>query len=621
MRLRRTGPDRYRHLGDRSAQFVGILACVVVVVVLSIFSTMGWLHRNVDVDTEWILFFDVARSHRRVTLGAFLCSVVVYTLLLGSLIAACTQSLRRASYDSPVRPSVLDRAIAASKWVQARWWRLALVVLVAWSPVFIMQFPGTSNADLIMQTREVLGTRAIFDYPPFDVYPTGTYLIPNDEVMLSNHHNAFLTLLYGSVLGASLDLYGNFEAGFIALVVTQVIFTLVAFGRAGQLLGRWTPHSIAAPLFIIAVIASGFPVAFWAMAIAKNPLFAAAFVWLLALAVDHVRSNGSPGSFRWFEWAAVTLIALNSAKFALPIIVVMIALVAMSRRDWTTVKLLLIGAVIPLIAFQMALRIGVDQDRIIPGDPLAGQGLQIQSMALTLRERPDALSGEDRQALDRIFDIEVMRENYIPATMAPVRGAGFRDGAYRWQEVTAEEAAQFDAIWLRLAQDEPDMITNGVLLTSFRFFDPLTQSRDNRPSIRSDDSISEISVDGENHLSDDFTNKEAREAIEAFALDVNSSEWLFYWGNSSTRIVMVILLATAAIALRRPGAWVWALPLALHCGVMLISPLDSSGRYALGITYFAPFAILALAGGKNTTSKKRFESLPPVPEGLGRRNG
>jgi hypothetical protein len=338
------------------------------------------------------------------------------------------------------------------------------------------------------------------------------------------------------------------------------------------------------------------------MSVSKNPLFAAAFCWALALAVDHVRSRERIPWHRMLEWGLVTLIAINAAKFATPLMAVLLVLVLLGRWGWGAWRTALVAVAIPLVLLQAGLKVGVAQEWIIPGDPMAGKGVQVLSMGLTLKVDPDALSEQDRADLEKIFDVDLMREKYKPATMGPIRGAGYREGAYQWRTVTAEEASRFNGIWLDLATDEPALIADGVLLKSYRFFDPVTHGRDNRPTITTDDAASGLTVTGPARLSDDFINTRGRETIDSAAAFVNGTPGLRFLMEAPLRTVLVILLAILAISLRRPSAWIWALPLALHAGVLLIAPVDSSGRYALGITYFLPFALLALAASREWVS-------------------
>ncbi len=578
-----------------------VLIPIIVVSVLALAATMGWFSRNVIPDGEYLLFLEYVGSHTKMLLATFLIFVGIFAGMILALIHWGGNALDRSDDSAPGR-RVITRINRGVDWVLARWWRLSALLAVAWSPLIVGQFPGTSNADLVMQAREVLGDRGEIDYPPFNVYPIAHYLVPNDEVLLSEHHNALLTLMYGTVLGKSLEHFGSFEVGFIILTMSQLAITLIAFGRASELLSRWVTRPGARSLFLAVLILSGFPTALWAVAIAKNPLFGAAFVWLIALAFDHVRSRESPHWMRALELVLPAVMALNSAKFAQPILAVLLIMVLIAQVSWAKWRVALAGLALPILLTQLVVDIGIAQEKIIPGDPMAGKGLQIQSMALTLKERPGALSPEDERALNEIFDVEMMIEGYQPRTMAPVRGAGFREGAYQWREVTRQEASEFNGIWRRLALAEPDMVVNGALLTSYRFFDPFTPASDNRPSITNDDSIQTLVITDGATLSDDFTNLERRETLHEVANDLSTDEWLLLPTNGVARTVVVILLATAAIILRRPAAWIWALPMALHCGVFLLSPLDSSGRYALGVTYFMPFAILAFASARSVGS-------------------
>lgn len=576
----------------------GWSTAVASVLVLSLFTTAGYADRNRDDSQPYTLlvhhFFDAPFQ----LAGIFTLCVLGYT----ATIAIVIQIVKRwdtAHTSQFTRDRAKAHRIKATwqmsiTWIYGRWWRLSLFTAVAWAPILIMQAPGTSNADLVMQALETLSDRSSMDYPPFDVYPIAHYLIPNDDVLLSNHHNALLTLTYGNILGLSITLFDSFRAGFVFLTVSQAIFTLVAFGAALRIVGKHVPSIAIKTTALVALAVCGAPVAMWSIAIAKNPLFAAAFIWWLAIAIDFFVSRHETISLRRIApWGITTLIMLVSAKFAIYIIVVQLIILLIARRRKKSWVEVLAALAVPVLLFQIILRLLIAAEVVIPGDPLAGKGPQIQSLALALRESPTTLTDEQKADLDKIFDVEIMSQDFDQWTMAPIRGAGYREGAYRWKEVTRAEAARFDKLWLQAVKNEPLLIIDGIIMQSFRFFDPLSEGRDNTPSIRTDDGISAVHVNG-HVLSDDGLNDHLREALHQLNSDIMDTPWLRLLLESSLRVALVVVLAIAGILMRRPAVWIWALPLALHCGVLIISPLASSGRYALGITYAIPLVVLAL---------------------------
>lgn len=577
---------------------VAVVVPIVVVVVLATFATIGHLARSAA-DGEAVLLSQQLTDQPGRVVGTWLLAAAGYAALLGLLIVLYRRAGPREA---------TGRITRASEWVFARWWRVSLVLMVLWSPLFVMQAPGSANSDLHFQVMEVLKDRGDDFYKPFDVYPMAHYLLPNDQVLLSNHHNAFLTWIYGRTIGLSGTLFGSYKPGFLLLTSTQAVFTLVALGRAMSVAASWVLSSRVKVVALVVLVACGYPMALWSTSIAKNPLFAAAFVWWLALSVEHARSTGRPPRWRWLEWLVVTLVMLISAKFALYIVAVQIVVLVIVRRGWPAWRSVGFSLVLPTMVFYLALKSVVAAGWVIPGDPLAGNGLQIQTTAVVLKEHPDALSPSDRDRLEEIFDVDMMVDVYDPATMKPIRGAGYSDGAYKWREVTREEAAQFPDIWWDLVRSEPRTVADGVLFKAYAFFDPLTQGRFNWPNIRINDLMQSKKINGL-VLTDDGTNDALRTRLHDATVTVNETSGLSLVIASSVRVVLVILLVTAGIALRRPSVWVWGLPLALHSAVLVMSPLSSSGRYALGIAYALPFAVLAVA------ASRREESSSTEPTG------
>lgn len=581
-----------RRLRAALQRLVAIAVPAVVLAVLALFGTAGHFDRRRDADEPYALLLEIAFARPLEAIGVFAAFAAVYTALFLGVLAIVRRWSRAAVPGTDASRAVVT-ARRAMAWLYARWWRISLVLMIAWSPLFLMQFPGTSNPDFHLAVVEVLGDRADMDYPPFDVYPIAHHLIPNDEVLLSTHHNAFLTWTYGTLMGTSMDLTGTFRWAFVLLTASQAAFTLLAFGRAMQLVARHVPGTSFRLLAIVVAVVCGHPVAMWSIALAKNPLFAAALLWWLAVCIDVVCSGRKTPLIRVVGWGALTFILINSAKYGEYIVLaqlVVLLIVRRGKRPWAEA---LTALAIPVLVFEALLRALIGGGHIIPDDPMAAKALQIQSLGLILQQNPDALTNEERERLGPAFDPEVMSQEFDPDFLRPMRGSGYRDGAYRWRTVTEEQAAEFDAVWASAAAREPGLVADSVILGAFRFFDPLSRGFDNWPRVDADDGIQALPIGG-HHFGDDGRNDAARAALTDLSHEVASTPGARLLLESSVRAALVVLLAAVAIALRRRAAWIWAVPLALHCGVLIAAPLAASGRYALGITYALPLAILAL---------------------------
>ncbi|MGI6879175.1 DUF6020 family protein [Microbacterium sp. gxy059] len=569
-----------------------MLVAALAVCALALLGAAGWVDRRRAPGEAYTLFLSDFASHAPEAITAFLLFAALYTACAAALRAAASRPVPATARGREPRPTAA-RLERTTTWLCGRWWRLSALLAVAWAPLLLMQLPGTSNPDFHLAVIEVLGDRATLEYPPFDVYPIAHHLVPDGDVLVSTHHNAFLTWLSGTLMGASLDLTGSFMWAFCLLTGSQAVFTIVAFGRALELLARHAPRTSFRALAVLCAIAGGWPIAMWSLALAKNPLFAAALVWWVAVCIDAVLSSRPVSARRLVGWACLTLVLLCSAKYGVYIVLAQLLLLIVLRRGRRRWAETLTALALPIVITEALLRGLIAGGFVIPNDPMEAKSLQIQSLGLVLQQDPEALTPEERSSLSPIFDPDAMSRDFDPDFVRPLRSSGYIDGAYRWRTVTQEEAAAFDGIWAAVAAREPLLVTDSVIRGAFRFFDPLSRGFDNWPRADADDGIQAVPIDG-HHFGDDGRNDAARDALTATTAHVESLPGIRLLLEPSVRVVLVLLLAAAAIAARVRAAWVWALPLILHCGVLIAAPLAASGRYSLGIVYALPVAILAL---------------------------
>lgn len=569
-----------RAAGRRLALAAPWAFAALVVAVLAAFATVGVLRRRFEADPsgDYPLFTQLAAAAPWLSIGVFLGAAAAYA----AAIALIRLLARRAVRAGDATGSPWARTIA---WVYRSWWRIALVLAVLWSPWFVMRWPGAVNPDFALMVTEIAMTRSEFApgaIPPYDVYPIAHALIPDGETVWSNQHNAFLTLAYGVVAGASGAVFHSYVPGIVLLSSTQALFTLFALGRALQLVGRSAPRTWVRTA-ALAVTAAAIAIPLWSMDLSKNPLFAAASVWWLALLIERTLSGTRRRLWAW-ELAISTTLIIVSAKFGVYIALVGAVMLLVQRLGWRAIVAAMIA---PIAVVQVALQALMGLGILIPDDPIEARVVQLQQIALILREDPDAVSAADRAVLERVFDTEAMARVYVPDSADPVKSSGFGDnGSYRWQTVRPEDWDGFTGVWLDLAAARPDLFVDAFLLKTDRFLDPVAEVWPLPPTAPMDWTVS-YSLD----LTD--VGAPGRAALEAIGQGVYRTPAALPFSASAWTVVTV-LLCVAAITLRRRGAWVWSLPLALQVGVALLSPLNGSGRYLLGLMYAAGLVLLAL---------------------------
>ncbi|GGH37549.1 DUF6020 family protein [Microbacterium album] len=558
---------------------------VVVIAVLALYATAGWLRREFALrhgNEGYPLFSELIAADPLRPGLVFLLVAAGYTAVFFAL----RWLVARASGPVGTGLGRTGRAAKTVDWVFARWWRLSLALLVLWAPLLALRWPGAVNPDFALMVTEIAQRRSEFPgdaFKPYDIYPIAYHLLPAGDLIWSNQHNAFLTLIYGGMAGVSGAVFQSYIPGVVVLTTGQALFTVFALGRALALAARHVERRWV-KVAGLALTAGSVMTPLWSMDLSKNPLFAAAVVWWLALLLEF--AFGHEIRRRWgAEVAAATVVVLVSVKFGVYVAALGLMLLLITRRR---PRLLLAALLTPILVFVVLLRGLMVAGLVIPDDSVETRVVQLQQMALTLREHPDALDERDRARLERVFDIEAMTRVYDPDNADPVKSSGLDDnGSYRWRTVSAEDWSHVTGIWARLGARYPALYVDAFLLKSHRYLDIASESPP-WPPLRT------ITWSVTYSLDLTGVNDGGRELLASGLAAAHREPVLRLVMSASAWAVATILLCTVAISLRRPRAALYALPLALQAGVALLSPLNGAARYLLGLVYAAGLVFMAL---------------------------
>ena len=584
-----------------AARWVPQLVSWAVVVVVAVATAAGLVTRYLTPDdAAYPLLSREVGDHPLASAGLLALSLAAYVVVVLGLrpVLGAWRLMEQPAAAGEPHPGRWARRV---DWAYARWWRVSLVLAVLWLPWFFTSFPGQPSPDPSNMFTELLSSRSDFaGAPPFaDAnatapyldYPTSAYLVEGgSDSLWSNHHPFFLMLAFGSVCAASSALFDSLVPALVVLSATSVVLTLVAFGRALTILGAMVPtrrHRVTA----LVVLGLSPLIAMWSMAQHKNQLFCAAFVWWLALLARLVHRRGPVGR-RWYvETFAVSLIMATTVQFG-SIVLVVQALGLLFVRGARVPAL--VAVAVPGVLVYGSIAAATAGGLLIPSDPIETKGVQLQVLALTLNEHPDALTATQRADLERIFDLDAFTASFDPSSTDPLKSTGplsRKTASFRYLTVQEEDWDAFDAAALDVAARHPTSAVDAVFLKSYRYLDPFDEGTDWYPPWSR---YYDRTIDGHRvaPLDLNLTMRSGTRAQAYHCYEVSACRPLISHG---IKTVAIVLLLAAAIGVRRRFAWLWALPFALQLAIAGASPLSAGGRYVLASTYGLAVVLLLLA--------------------------
>lgn len=574
----------------------------MLVLLVALATTAGFVSRFLTPDdAPYPLITRDVGDHPVAAAGFLVASFTVLAVIFLALVRL-VDGWRDGVSSTPATGPRSRQVMALVEWTFARWWRISLALLVVWLPFYAMSFPGVPSPDGANMLTEFLSTRSDFDpvppfanedqTPPYLEYPTATYLLNDSDRMWSNHHPFFLVMIFGSITSASHQVFGSFIPGIAVISALSAIFTLVAYGRALWLIGRlvtsWRHRLIG-----FVVVATTPLIALWSMAIHKNQLFSAGFVYLLGLLAELVHTRGPLRRGWYVETVVASLVVAISVQFGWILLVAQTAalLLVKGRR---VAGFAALG--VPALAVVGSISLMTANGTISPTDPVETKGLQLQTLGLILTEHPDALTAQERDQLSGALDLDALVATWDPWTSDRAKSKGAlatKTRSYRYQTVQPGDWDHLNSIVLRAALDHPGTTLDSLFLKSYRYLDPFDEGTDwyapwRQGYVRH--------INGE-QVSPIAVNAAPRQALRDVSLGCFGRAYCRPWVSHSTKTVFLVLLFAAAIAVRRRLAWFWALPIGLQLGIAGVSPLSAGGRYTLGITYAVGLVLLLLMVG------------------------
>ncbi|MFC5222175.1 DUF6020 family protein [Bifidobacterium leontopitheci] len=325
-----------------------------------------------------------------------------------------------------------------------RWLLVAAVLLLCWSPIIIMMFPGTVWYDTGEQIAQYYGLSVRGSLP-------GT---------LSAHHPVLDTLVFGMFARFGTWM-GDMRAGLAVLTLLQV--TASALGLAAVVVyarhvgaGRVT----AAAMFLLFALYPALPILM--MSLVKETLHMVVLVPWMLLYTEVVRTRLSALRSPRFCAAFVVMSALCAltTMTGLYITILSLALLPLARRRDTAgrrslcVRALVVTVLTAAVAFAVFPAAVSTLLQVRKDDANQIMVVPMQMTARYVTDRPDDITTSERQAIDAVnhVPVEDMAEAYNPYLADPIIQYSLRD---------PHGVGPYLAAWLSMGLRHPDAYFNG----------------------------------------------------------------------------------------------------------------------------------------------------------------
>ena len=331
-----------------------------------------------------------------------------------------------------------------------------LTMLVLYIPHFLIAYPAMFMGDtwsIIVQGYPELGMTGVTYLQPESIIRTGIYV--------NQHHPVVYTLLVHLFLQMGTGLFGSLNAGIFLLCLSQSVCILAVFAHLLSVLyaAGIKPKIL---LLILVYLVLHPQIRNFLFMVTKDGLYAACFLLMMAelfllLAGKTIsRKNGT----RIVLAALGMLLLRNEGKYVL----ILSGLLAAWANRESRKRILCFTAAAVIFS------LGVTQGLypllgFTKGGKQEALSVPLQQTARIVKEHPEDISAEEREAIDAVLDYSQLAEAYNPDTADGVKNL-FR------QEASSEALLRYFRTWLGLALRHPDTCLQATYGNYYQYLYP-----------------------------------------------------------------------------------------------------------------------------------------------------
>ena len=462
-------------------------------------------------------------------------------------------------------------------------------LLLCWLPYLIGFFPGIANTDVPDQLAQSFnmknGTYEWIDQPL------------SEEVLINGHHPVFNTWIQGLFLRIGIAL-GSQNVGVFLHALWIALFTTGVFAWSLYDMRRQSvPLRWCAALALIFGLIPCFPL--YGINLVKNSTYSAwLYLWLILLIRLAREGVAALRNRRFlFLFSLCMLMQMLNVKHGIHVVVLTVLfLLFVYRSGW---KRLLAATAVPVFLVAVVLEgMIMPALRISPGSDREFYGFMYQQTARYVRDYPQDVTPEEREAIDGVLEYDRLAALYNPITSDYIKFE-----AYRPEQTKEDRAAYFKA-WLSQFRKHPGVYLEATINGCFGFFYPMQAEWYDYLDFSS---AIELWGDGFFQIYHPPALEPLRKTltrVESDAKVLPIVEFLFRHG---TYVWVVLWCACVLIAGKRYRALGALIPLLCTILVCVISPYNSNTRYLLPVIYGAGLCVLLVKAEMEGGDKPKAE--------------
>ena len=454
--------------------------------------------------------------------------------------------------------------------------KMILVIFLAWLPYYLVYWPGTANADTIVQ---------ILQYNHISTHINPLSAVTGPEYFITNHHPYLLTMIFGTFckLGVAM---GDIRIGFTIYIIIHMLFQAAVFTFCLQYLRRIGVRDRAVKITqYIIMFLPVFPL--HAICMLKDNVYSAFVLLVLFCLVEIVRTKGEvlgQKKFLAFFFIVSLLMMMTKVYGKYVMIGLCVIMLFRYRRYW---KQTLISTVVPVLIFQfLYMGLLMDALKVAPGGLQEALSVPFQQTTRYIKTYRDELTQEEYDAINDLIPVDKIVEVYEPERSDNVK-------ELYDQQTTMSELLRYIKVWAQMGLKHPLVYIDATLNNIYDYFDidktdylnykMISNYIQSQPEIYPPEEYSWLYIEAPEFL------ESARYAVAQMTQLVERIPvigWLMSMGLLPYLILFTAYMNKARK--RRDEHLLLVLPFLSFC-VCVLSPENGNARYVMPLIYMLPF--------------------------------
>ena len=511
---------------------------------------------------------------------AYYCFVSVY--LVKFLFCRADEWLSSGADDTKKPKSKLvNKAFALIEKNQYKFY--LLVILAAWAVPFLFNFPGL----IMYDTRNQVDM-----YLHIPNHHTNASVLLNENQYITQHHSVPHTILVGFLFDMGVKIFGTYDAGvFVYCLIQYAVMAVIMaymFKSIKPYLGvKWTFIFLALfalhPFFSISVIH-----------IIKDIYFCGLFVIYMLKYYELIRDPNKIKDKKFFFVFLLLTIGLiilrNNAIYTLLIVSAVLFFAYKHKKA-------IVLYVLAFMAFNFAYTGLLTAFDISPGSPREMLSVPFQQTAYYVSKYGDEVTEEEKEAISKVLDYEVVCTEYDPILSDPIKDT------YN-KYATTDDLINYFKVWFKMFLKHPWSYVESFIHLNYGYYYPGVKrqvtydcynSYGARKVMRNNDGFTELSANVPNvfqHICLLVQYLASFAPILCFMVDTGVFIWVW---------IFMILFIVRRFKEKKKYI-LYYIPYFAYIIFILVGPANgvNYGRYIMPFVFCWPLIMLPLFEYKNT---------------------